>query len=460
MNTYLKNLLFFTFFCSILPTIMLCMAVKNYYAILGVPQDATQDDITKAYKKLALIYHPDKVQQRYITEQHKQPPQEVIDQATEDFQQLQNAYEALSNPVSRKEYDRSIGILSPEIQKRYDEFAKRLDAILAEHKKADTMNPATKLELAEKYFKLSNEISDYMLAKNNFAGKLWDLYVIVSAINKNLLLGSLSSLVHERLSSIQTEVQASLQEAKKITDLKAREQALDKIFGENELFFYADQLLRDRAIDEYIALINAYRAQKSLDDAKRLLNEAYNLVNTNWGKNFPISEGQYTKLDAIKIELGLPFFSIPENVISRINKEIEALKKAPSEDFGFVFPDLLKDLQKYKPASNAKIISLYLVAIQHLRDKKKLEPAKGYVTKALKEAADMDVEIKRNKWNMPLFAKKYKELQATAEELKKAPSSPQPSPTPSPASSLKDLPGQLNMLKQQLRKLNQQLLSF
>ena len=63
---------------------------KNYYEILGVPRDATVEQIKKAYRKLARKYHPD-VSKEADAEEH--------------MQQLNIAYDVLSNDEKKAEYD-------------------------------------------------------------------------------------------------------------------------------------------------------------------------------------------------------------------------------------------------------------------------------------------------------------------------------------------------------------------
>ncbi|KAJ1206211.1 hypothetical protein NDU88_001620 [Pleurodeles waltl] len=63
---------------------------KNYYEVLGVSTDAGEEDLKKAYRKLALKFHPDK----------NQAPG-----ATEAFKKIGNAYAVLSNPEKRRQYD-------------------------------------------------------------------------------------------------------------------------------------------------------------------------------------------------------------------------------------------------------------------------------------------------------------------------------------------------------------------
>lgn len=63
---------------------------KNYYEVLGVTKDAGDEDLKKAYRKLALKFHPDK---------------NLAPGATDAFKKIGNAYAVLSNPEKRKQYD-------------------------------------------------------------------------------------------------------------------------------------------------------------------------------------------------------------------------------------------------------------------------------------------------------------------------------------------------------------------
>ena len=67
------------------------MEFKDYYEIMGVPRDATQDEIKRAYRKLARKYHPDV---------SKDPD------AERRFKELGEAYEVLKDPEKRAAYDR------------------------------------------------------------------------------------------------------------------------------------------------------------------------------------------------------------------------------------------------------------------------------------------------------------------------------------------------------------------
>lgn len=69
---------------------------KDYYKILGVSKDASDDEIKKAYRKLAIKWHPDK---------HTNDSEEDKKKAESMFKDIAEAYEVLSNPTEREKYD-------------------------------------------------------------------------------------------------------------------------------------------------------------------------------------------------------------------------------------------------------------------------------------------------------------------------------------------------------------------
>lgn len=65
---------------------------KDYYRILEVDYEATEDEIRSNFIRLALKWHPDK--------------QKGEDSATSKFQEINEAYQVLSDPIRKEEYDR------------------------------------------------------------------------------------------------------------------------------------------------------------------------------------------------------------------------------------------------------------------------------------------------------------------------------------------------------------------
>ena len=67
------------------------MAKRDYYEVLGVDKNASEDDIKKAYRKIAIKYHPD-----------RNPGNK---EAEEKFKEAAEAYDVLHDPQKRQQYD-------------------------------------------------------------------------------------------------------------------------------------------------------------------------------------------------------------------------------------------------------------------------------------------------------------------------------------------------------------------
>jgi len=76
------------------------MGMNTRYDVLGLKTDATQDEIKKAYRRLAAITHPDRAGEASVSL----------------FRTVQDAYETLSDRSRREAYDREIGEFPPEPQ--------------------------------------------------------------------------------------------------------------------------------------------------------------------------------------------------------------------------------------------------------------------------------------------------------------------------------------------------------
>ncbi|MBD3878428.1 MAG: DnaJ domain-containing protein [Quinella sp. 1Q5] len=88
------------------------MADKNYYEILGIKRNATDDEIKEAYRKLARKYHPDWNRDDPNTAEAK-------------MKEINGAYDTLKNKDKRKEYDKTLpkerepDEHSSEVEKQY-----------------------------------------------------------------------------------------------------------------------------------------------------------------------------------------------------------------------------------------------------------------------------------------------------------------------------------------------------
>jgi DnaJ-class molecular chaperone len=79
---------------------------KDLYQLLGLPREASEDDIQRAHRKLVHEYHPDT---------NPEDPR-----AEERFKEIQQAYEVLSDDNKRREYDKTLHTSSTETSDRPD----------------------------------------------------------------------------------------------------------------------------------------------------------------------------------------------------------------------------------------------------------------------------------------------------------------------------------------------------
>ncbi len=129
------------------------MILKDYYDILKVSPKATPQDIKKAYRKLALQFHPDRNHNNKLAENH--------------FKEIKEAYETLSNRSKREayNYERFFNITSSYKKNTTNNVTPQwiLQQSIELRKKVSTVDPF-RIDRDGLQFQLQNLLSEYNLA--------------------------------------------------------------------------------------------------------------------------------------------------------------------------------------------------------------------------------------------------------------------------------------------------------
>ncbi|KAI9092188.1 DnaJ domain-containing protein [Phlyctochytrium arcticum] len=137
---------------------------KDLYEQLNVARDCTEDEIKKAYRKLALRYHPDKLASRSEAEKAE---------ATATFQKLVAAYQILSDPIKRKRYDETgsvdefDGLFGDKGDATWDEYFRELWT--------GSITKETIEEFRKQYKGSEDERADILNAYEQSKGDMFDI---------------------------------------------------------------------------------------------------------------------------------------------------------------------------------------------------------------------------------------------------------------------------------------------
>lgn len=134
------------------------MPLKDYYSILHIPSSASMDEVKKAFRKLALLYHPDKNPDKHF--------------ATAKFAEIQEAYRVLSDRKKRTEYNysryfQSAGVSAQSLAGSADDI---LRSTFELRNKVAGMDPF-RIDRNQLYYEVSRVLSDHninLLSNNPF----------------------------------------------------------------------------------------------------------------------------------------------------------------------------------------------------------------------------------------------------------------------------------------------------
>ena len=123
----------------------------NHYERLGINRDATDIEIRKAYRKTALRAHPD-----------KNPDNKK--EAEEEFKKISTAYEVLSDPIKRTEYNLYLDNIEQERNNMSDEKTSRKKQ---RNSKPKWRDPEVDMQQAEQLLRMVNQLLEQYIAEQN-----------------------------------------------------------------------------------------------------------------------------------------------------------------------------------------------------------------------------------------------------------------------------------------------------
>ena len=126
--------------------------MKNYYEILGINNDASKDEIKKAFRGLAKKYHPDKNKDN--------------EAAIKKFQEVSEAYEVLGNEETKIKYDEKLASFNTKNKNNSEEKSKTVKNNNASSKNADLGNLDSYFESFFGFNGKSNQVDKDKIRKN------------------------------------------------------------------------------------------------------------------------------------------------------------------------------------------------------------------------------------------------------------------------------------------------------
>lgn len=102
-------------------------AGESYYAVLGVSSDSSLDDIRRAYRRLAMQWHPD----RWATSPS------LLAEANRKFQEIQEAYSVLSDPTKRAVYNAGLYDPTDEYDEGFCDFMQEMLDLMGQVKEEE-----------------------------------------------------------------------------------------------------------------------------------------------------------------------------------------------------------------------------------------------------------------------------------------------------------------------------------